>query len=221
MTKQLFKYKAFVLQAETLGFYRRTTPEGGCTHVSCGYKDTLGRYERYRAVNKVRCNRVWGKKEAKLREELAKLPDDYEHRWQRDRIKEDLEHFNAHCTYSLCKVQNPGKAPKVPELKKIKCKRVLYRRYTDKELSVPDTKPDAVAIRVHLSTNCRHGRHPNMVMLYDLLEDKWALNSWWTCSGGNPNTLGPRDRDNGGRCAPAPSEVAHIDEVVQKLKESL
>jgi hypothetical protein len=224
----LLKHKAFVLEAETLGFFKRTTLSETCTHEDCGYKEKSAIYENRAQRTNWQCSEVHSMTRERVIKDLADYRSEKRSsffgwgRHNEDRLRETLKHFDAGCKYSWCKVKHPNQGP--PTLiraDKAKCKRIIYRRYSDQELAKPDTKPDAIAILVNLATSCYHNAHPNMVALYDLIEDKWALDSWWTRPGGSTETLSRRNEHHGVRCAPPPSGVSHIDEVVQKLKESL
>ena len=101
---------------------------------------------------------------------------------------------------------------------KVRCRRIKYIRYTDKELASPDSKPNAVAVRLVVAdATYKHELNPSMRALYDLAEDKWANSDWWQSVGSNKDMLVPHA--GVGPASRKPGELANIDEVIRKIKE--
>lgn len=86
------------------------------------------------------------------------------------------QHTAPKCGEEWCK--NFGARP-ASLGQKVKCTRLHLKPYTKQELAVPTVKPDGIAITMKVAFNdrveCEYG-----IALYDLLEDKWFNDGWWS-----------------------------------------
>jgi len=117
------------------------------------------------------------------------------------------DHLNAGCDLDWCVIKYGPKT-----FVRVDCKRSSYEKYSEAELSNPDVKPQAAAIKIHivLGTYIR-----TMVGLYDLFDDKWLLDTWWKVAGGNTNLLIPN------KAYFPPMNVHGINEVIDALKAAI
>jgi hypothetical protein len=189
--KKIVEYEAAVLGATAGGFFFDAgTRVKNCRHQTCGFREPP-----YRDC--------W------LMQYEANDPNLY---------KDDTKNWNYHtkkgCQFKWCVVEH-GKAPKViPKTKLAKCKRTYFTAYTNKQLADPTTNVELVAIKLDIGV---FNDYPcNAFAVYDLLNDKWHNEKWWTIT--------PK-----GHLAPhayrhpnvPPQQVQGIDAVIAKLKSTL
>jgi hypothetical protein len=124
------------------------------------------------------------------------------------------------CKHEHCEIK-PKRASFMGWREAVKCKRVTYRPYTDQDLATPGVVIDAAAIKMDIAVECYHNLHPGMTGLYDLIEDKWANDNWWTLHGGKSRIIFPRAQHSGVQCISTPSKVANIAEIISLIKEKL
>lgn len=103
--------------------------------------------------------------------------------------------------------------------KLVKCSRTAWTALSNAELSDPNTKPDAVCIRVVVA-------YPNSVsntkinwgfyLLYNLIGESLVNDSWWQPIGKKliPHT-------GNGKIWPPPSKLANLNEIVSSMKKVL
>jgi hypothetical protein len=209
--KPFFKVKGSVLEASVLGFFKikglATGKSGKCHHVSCGsvsptvcpYYDGKRRYEAMLSTGKG----PYGLPATQIDKDRAKKNLDYH----------DLDHKNK-CTDDWCKVYYGARPLHCNE--SVQCTRLHLEAYTDKELADPKIKPESVAINVNIALNSTFETSRG-IALYDLMEDKWFKDTWWTTTGFMSTKLMPHKHDDW----PAPKELAQMDQVLVALKAQL
>lgn len=98
--------------------------------------------------------------------------------------------------------------------KSVKCSRIYFTRYKDAELVDPKTKVELIALAIDVATLVDYSMCK--VAIYDLLNDKWASDSWWVVT--RKGNLSPA----WGRVpSMAPKDIHGIEEVIEKVKAKL
>lgn len=192
--KELLAYKAVIMAAESLGFYKLESKKPKkCIHAGCGYK-RLHSYD------------CWP-----LYYAQSKSYTGYSNYTQ-----ELPKHTKAGCTLYWCVIRAGGPKPSAPT--KPQCRQQRFIKYSEQEISVPGVIPEAAAIMMKIAVDGDYLNkiHGSLVALYDLHNDVWRLDSWWRTAG--KNLLIPENQLDK---LPTPSQISHVSEVVDSLKKSL
>ena len=107
-----------------------------------------------------------------------------------------------------------GKRPKDVGVA-VKCSRTYFRAYTQQELANPATKVELVAVNLRVA-QMWYPPVSNNVAIYNLLEDEWHSNEWWTLTG--KGDVAPKSQ---GRLTVAPRSIAGMTEVIAKVKAGI
>lgn len=188
-----------VMKATIMGLYKATGKRvENCKHVSCGYVTLSDR----------RCFH-----DPQIPLKMPKPTDPYYTHYL-NRYNEQLAHIATGCTSMWC-VKAHGPRPAILD-QKVKCTRVYFAQYSESELANPDTKADIMALKIDIANRSYHGNSYNMIVLYDLVNDKWYSDEWWSeTQAGNLMPANKPITDA------KPSQIFGIDEVVLKAKEAL
>lgn len=187
MNKTLFERDTAILTATVVGyFYDFGKKYDRCRHVTCGFE----------YVQDYSCG-------------YKKYPE------RRYYSKSDI-HRHRQCSADWCRTYY-GNRPKgaIPKAKLVKCKRTYFRSYTTQELADPKTKVELVAVQLNVA-GYYNWPLTNIVALYDLMNDKWHDNGWWTMNPKgdlSPRSQGIPDFD--------PGDISGIEDVVTKVKATI
>ena len=216
---QLVKNKYVLLEATFEGLYRlEGIKTDRCTHTSCGYDSSKNQHQKrvpcyvvrsYNAALKDGKSKGWTTAKA-----LRVWESD---EWGGNSVENAHKHLSKNCEPMWCVVSTGRPKPSVFKDGKVNCSRQYYTKYTTQELAHPDTKPEAAAILMtvaQLYVGIQHGA----VALYDLLGDKWALNSWWEIPHANKDIVMPTTRDYD---LPSPDQIILVNEAIETLKKKL
>lgn len=209
--KAFFKVKGSVLEGHIVGFYKTKglaakTKSGKCRHVSCG------------ATSAVPCN--WFINKRGFDEMVAKGVTSWGtpltatiKKQEEDRLNYSKQ-YHANCHTDWCTTTYGLRPHNVGE--HVQCTRLHFEPYNDAELADPNVKPESVAIELKVAlTDVREIEWG--VALYDLMEDKWFSDSWWTSTGYRYKNLMPHKHSGW----PAPKELNLIDQVLDSLKKTI
>lgn len=186
----IFEPKYVVVRATIAGFYKSLGKKFDlCRHIVCGYKKPP-------------------------RTACDARPDDpkpaynsYNDWW----VQRQTEHKNKGCTNKWC-VKELGPPHEIVDIKAT-CKRSYYHLYSDQELTNPETKVEYIALEMTVASRYAHYV---VVGVYDLLNDKWANDDWWsTTPKGDlmPCNQTPPDV--------TPREIHGIEIIIEKAKAGL
>lgn len=186
----LFEPKYVVVKATIAGFYKSLGKKFDlCRHVVCGYSKPP----------RTQCN-------ARPDDAVPK-PDNWNSWW----VQRQVEHKNKGCTNKWCVVEH-GPFKEIED-NKVKCARSYYHLYDEQELANPETKVEYIALEMTVASRWAHYV---VVGVYDLHNDKWANDDWWsTTPKGDlmPCNQTPPDV--------TPREVHGIEGIIAKAKVGL
>lgn len=209
LDKPFFEVEGTILKAQASGFYKikgLASKSGICRHVSCGatsptycqYQSQKKEYDQMVATGKT----YYGAHVSPSQIASSKG-------WM-----DQLAAAHPTCTKDWC-VKSYG--PRPNDLgEKIKCTRIHLEAYTDQELADPNVRPESVAISMSIALQKSHEVEYG-IALYDLIDDKWFNDQWWTTTGWKSSKLMPHKHADW----PAPKKLALIDNVIASLKENL
>lgn len=186
----LFEPKYVVVKATIAGFYKSLGKKFNlCRHICCGYKKPP----------RVRCDA--------RPEDPQPAYTNYNNWW----VERQTQHRLKGCTNDWCVVDHGTKHEIVDT--KAQCKRSYYHLYTEQELKNPDTKVEYIALELTVASRWAHY---NAVGVYDLHNDKWANDEWWSttpkgdlmpCNQTPPDVM--------------PREVFGMEDIIVKAKAGL
>ena len=192
-------WKLTVLNATIIGLFRSTGRRVEiCKHVSCGYLTPTDR----------KCYVYPGNPHP------VPDPKDYYYTSKQHQYNDQQGHISAGCKNKWC-VKRHGPFKDIVD-QKVVCKRTYFKPYTEQELANPETKAELMAINMDVASDSYHGNYHNLVVIYDLMNDRWFSDDWWS-------------ETQAGNLAPAqnpiegvkPNSVHGIDDVIKRAKELL
>jgi hypothetical protein len=207
--KPFFQTTGTILNAETVGFYKIkgvAAKSGKCRHVSCGATSaTRCMYIEYKNEynNMIATGKYYG--QAATATNIANQKS-----WV-----DNMKAGHTQCTNDWCVKSYGARPSNLGE--QIKCTRLHLESYTEQELANPKVRPESVAINMRIALNKSYAQVEYGIALYDLIDDKWFNDSWWTHTGYQSTKLMPHKHADW----PAPKTLALVDQMINALKASI
>ena len=210
---KVYETSGAVLKAETIGFYKikgLARKSGRCRHISCGatksrdcyYFAELAEHETRLLTGKYYGNVAY---------------DATHQAWAIQRLNA-MKPQHANCTKDWC-VPNTGKQRPVDLGQMVACSRNHLQPYTEAEMADPNVRPESIALDMIISLKGAYqGTQDRAIGLYDLIDDKWFNDQWWTRVGYKNENLMPHGNNS---YWPAPKELVNITQVIDAVKAGL
>lgn len=209
--KPFYEAKGAVLDAKAMGFYKikgLAAKSGRCRHISCG------------ATKPGTCN-YWSSladHEHKMKTGIWYGNQPYTPAIQAGQVTSlnNLKNYHTGCAKDWCVRRNNNKLRPANLGQMVDCTRHHLEPYSEVELAKPDVKPESIAVQMVVSFD--NGARDYCIALYDLIDDKWFNDMWWTIVGYKNKNLMPHA--NTKEYAP-PKELVNIGQVITALKAAL
>ena len=215
--KIVYQSEGAVLKAWVAGFYKikgLAAKSGRCRHVSCG------------ATKPSTCYYWSAKKdhEQKMATGIAYSYNGKNEPYTAAQQAYAVAQLNTYktihtkCAEDWC--ERAAGRPRPDNLgEMVTCTRHHLQPYTQEELADPNVKPESIAIEMTIAfRESRNNDFHFAIGLYDLVDDKWFNDGWWTGCGYKSENIMPHANN---KEFPAPKTLVNISQVIDAVKAKL